>query len=367
MSTHFWDLEGGSVPFIPSFVRMSTKSIQQPLLRLIVPFLLVYGEAPAQAPPPQIVPTAQVSSAQLPTDLGGRIEQLRPTYVLHPGDQILVRAFEMDEISERPVRVDGDGMINLPVLGRVKAGGISVEDLEAALVDSLKKYVKMPQVTITVVQFSTEPVFFVGAFKVPGIYPLGGRRTLVEMISSVGGLQPTASRRIQVTRRKEYGLLPFSNATASPDGSGTSIEIKMATLRANVNPADDIVLQPFDVVSVERAEMVYVTGEVGKVGAFELQERDSMSVIQVLTLAGGLSQSADKKNAVILRPVLNTSRRAAIAINLQRILTGEDIDRPLLPNDVLVVAKVHGVSTRTLLFALPLVSTALGLGISLSR
>ena len=74
----------------------------------------------------------------------------------------------------------------------------------------------VPQVTVTVVQFSSEPLFFVGAFKAPGIYPLQGRRTLVEMMSSIGGLQPNASRRIKVTRRKEFGEIPLPNAVRSP-------------------------------------------------------------------------------------------------------------------------------------------------------
>ena len=188
--------------------------------------------------------------------INSQIDQLRPNYVLRPGDQILIRAFEMEEISEKPFRIDGDGFLNLPTLGRIKAGGITVETLEGALVDASKRYVRQPQVSVTVVQFSTEPVFFVGAFKAPGIYPLGGQRTLVEMISAVGGLTPTASRRIKLTRRSEYGQIPLPNATPLTDGSGSAVEINMASLRDNVNPAEDILLQPFDVISVDRAGTV---------------------------------------------------------------------------------------------------------------
>jgi polysaccharide export outer membrane protein len=214
------------------------------------------------------------------------------------------------------------------------------------------------------VQFSSEPVFFVGAFKTPGIYPLEGRRTLVEMMSAIGGLQPTASRRIKLTRRKEYGAIPLPNALAAPDGSGTSIEINMASLRDNLNPAEDVVLQPFDVISVERAEMVYVTGEVGKVGAFDLQERDSISVIQALTMAGGLGRDANPKTAWILRPVTNTSRRAEIPLNIQRILKGQDSDRPLLPNDVLYVPKEATLKRnlgRGLLIGIPIVTSVISI------
>lgn len=168
---------------------------------------------------------------------------------------------------------------------------------------------------------------------------------------------PNASRRIKVTRRKEFGEMPLSSAVSAPDGSSSSVEINMARLRDNLNPAEDILLQPFDVISVERAEMVYVTGEVGKVAALELQDKDSMSVIQALTQAGGLGPGANTQRAFILRPVLNTSRRAEIPLNLKRILSSEDSDVPLLPNDVLYVPKHGGIHARDLVYILPIAGT----------
>jgi polysaccharide export outer membrane protein len=175
------------------------------------------------------------------------------------------------------------------------------------------------------------------------------------MMSAIGGLQPGASRRIKLTRRKEYGDIPLPNAVPAPDGSGASVEINMASLRDNLNPAEDIILQPFDAISVERAELVYVTGEVGKAGGFDLVDRDSMSVIQALTLAGGTGPDANTKMAWILRPISNTSKRAQIPLDLQRILKGQDLDRPLLPNDVLYVPRASGLKGhwKTLLVLIP--------------
>ena len=144
----------------------------------------------------------------------------------------------------------------------------------------------------------------------------------------------------------------------------------MASLQQNVNPAEDIVLQPFDVISVQRADMVYVTGEVGRVGAFELQERDSISVIQALTIAGGLTPNADAKVAKILRPVSNTSRRTEIPLSLDKILAGKESDRPLLPNDVLYVPKSSSLKRglgRTTLFILPTAASVAGIVYAATR
>src|SRR4051794_22302421 len=84
-----------------------------------------WGQTPAlQQPAP---PAGQTPAAAQPPTIASQIDQLRPNYILQPGDQILIRAFEMEEISDRPFRLDGEGFLNLPVVGRIKAGGVSVE------------------------------------------------------------------------------------------------------------------------------------------------------------------------------------------------------------------------------------------------
>jgi protein involved in polysaccharide export with SLBB domain len=115
------------------------------------------------------------------------------------------------------------------------------------------------------------------------------------------------------------------------------VEISMASLRESINPAEDIVLKPFDVIRVERAEMVYVAGDVSHIGGFELQDKESMSVLQALIMAGGFGKSANHKQMLILRPVSNTSLRAKVALDYDRILKGEANDQPLFPNDILYV------------------------------
>ena len=283
------------------------------------------GAQQLTAPPNQLVPNA--------------VEQVRANYVLGPNDQILIRAVQVDEIGQTPYRIDAEGNIDLPLIGTAKAGGLSVEQLETELAKRLGAYVRNPQVSVTVVQYRSEPVFFIGAFRVPGIYSLQGSRTLVEMMSSIGGLQPNASRKITITRRLEYGPLTLPNAVVDKTANTSIVEIGMGSLHDNVNPAEDIVLQPYDQISVSRAEMVFVGGEVGKVGGVELEERDFISVTQVLSISGGLTHEADAEKARVLRPILNTSKRAEIRVNLKLVLAGKADDYPLMPNDVLYVPR----------------------------
>jgi protein involved in polysaccharide export with SLBB domain len=137
------------------------------------------------------------------------------------------------------------------------------------------------------------------------------------------------------------------NAIDNAEKKTSTVEITIESLSQDINPAADILLQPYDIISVDRAERVYVSGEVGKVSAIELGERDSMSITQALTEAGGLSNFAIQNKVKILRPVLGTSRRAEIVVDMARVLQGKDLDYPLLPNDVLYVPR----SLRRTMFA----------------
>jgi polysaccharide export outer membrane protein len=284
--------------------------------------------------------TAQQQQQQVtPGQPPANTPSIRPDYVLGPNDQIIIRAPQADEINERPFRVDSDGNINLPLVGKVPASGMTIQALEADLVLRLKQFIRDPQVIISVVQFRSEPVFFLGAFKNPGIYPLLGRRTLIEMLSSVGGLQTNASHRIRVTRRAEYGPIPLASTTQSADGKSSSVEISIESLTQNVNPDEDIVLKSYDLITAELEERIYVSGEVGKVAAIELGGRNSISIAQALTEAGGFKDYAIRDHVRVLRPVMGTTQRAAIDIDMKRIFEGKDVDFPLLPNDVVYVLK----------------------------
>jgi len=283
-------------------------------------------------PPAQ---NAQQPAQQLPSDT------VRPNYVLGPNDQILVRAPEAEEIDNRPFRIDGDGNLNLPLVGRIHAAGMTLQEMEADLVKRLREYIREPQVFVTVVQFRSEPVFFVGLFTRPGIYPLQGNRTLLEMLTSVGGLQPNADRHVKVTRHEEYGPIPLPDAIVDPEKKVSTVEINLGSLRENINPAENILLQPYDVIAVGRAEMVYVNGEVGRVAGIELGERDSISIAQVLTQAGGFTRDAKRSKVRILRPILNTNRRAVIEVDAQELFDGKALDVPLLPGDIVYVPRSY--------------------------
>lgn len=296
-----------------------------------------------QQPQGGIIPTVQNPAAQgtpqplqqLPPDT------IRPNYVLGPNDQILIRAPEAEEIDNRPFRIDADGNVNLPLVGHVHAAGMTLQEFEADLVKRLREYIREPQVFVQISQFRSEPVFFVGLFARPGAYPLQGNRTLIEMLTTVGGLLPNADRHITITRQAEYGSIPLPDAVVDTQKKVSTVEISLGSLRQNLSPEENILLQPYDQISVGRAERVYVNGEVPKVGGVELGERDSISIAQVLSESGGFTRDAKKNKVRILRPVEGTSRRYVIEVNAAELFNGKALDVPLYPGDIVYVPRSY--------------------------
>lgn len=288
-------------------------------------------------------------------------ESLRLNYTLGPGDVIQIRGVREQDFGERTFRIESNGEITLPLVGLIRMAGLTVEQVQAELNNRLRAFYVNPQAIVTLVQFRSEPVFFIGLFKSPGIYPLQGRRTLVEMLSTVGGLAPNASRRIRLTRRMEMGPIALPNAVQDPNGKGMTVEIPLNVLTRDINPPEDLLLMPYDVLSVDRAELVYLSGGVAKPGGYELGEKETISALQVLTLAGGLTSDASPQNARILRPISNSPRRAEIPFNLKNTMENQGRDANLQPGDVLYVPRgsKRALWGRVAMTAIPLAGSAL--------
>jgi polysaccharide export outer membrane protein len=177
----------------------------------------------------------------------------------------------------------------------------------------------------------------IGAVKNPGVHQLQGHKTLVEVLSLAGGLDAAAGPKVKITRRLEWGHIPLKNAVADPTGQFAVAEVSLKAILDAKNPEENIVMRPNDVVSVPRAEMVYVGGQVLKAGGFVLNERETISVLQALTLAGGLDRAASPQHARILRSVRPGEERAEMAVDLRKIMEGRATDIPLRPEDILFV------------------------------
>jgi polysaccharide export outer membrane protein len=258
-------------------------------------------------------------------------------YILGPEDQIIVRAFRAEELSEKPIQIAGDGYISLPMLGRVKAAGLSVGALEADLSEKLKSYVREPQVTVFVAEYHSEPVSVVGSVTRPGVIQLMGRKNLVEVIALAGGLNADAGNTIVITRELSVGRIPVPGATDDPNGRFSVAKVNLRGVMEARNPQDNILVEANDVIAIPKAQLLYVVGEVQRPGGYALNEKDTVTVLQALALAGGFTVKASPKKARILHQNNDQTNRIELATNVKKILDGTTPDVALRADDILFV------------------------------
>ena len=218
---------------------------------------------------PIVVLFALCATAQQSPQSGKKLDS---GYVLGPDDQIVIHAIDAPEISDKPFLVGLNGEMTLPLIGRVQAGGLTVEQLESELNTRLKKYMRDPQVAVTVAEFRSEPVSVFGAVARPGVIQLRGRKTLYEVLSMAGGPTESAGSSLTVTRRRENGEIPLPGATIDPTGQFSVAELNVHEILEGKNPAVNIEIKPYDTISVSEAasNMIYVVGDVEHGGAFTL-------------------------------------------------------------------------------------------------
>ena len=113
-------------------------------------------------------------------------------YRIGPSDLLEINVFQVADLN-RTVRVNTSGDISLPLIGVVKAGGRTLQELEAEIAKRLDtNFLQNPQVTVFVKEFTSQRVTLEGAIKTPGIYPLTGKTTLLQAIAMAQGLDPLA-------------------------------------------------------------------------------------------------------------------------------------------------------------------------------
>lgn len=275
--------------------------------------------------------------AQAPVAGSPAADRAAAGYVMGTDDLISIHAVDADEINDKSVRIDGNGYVRLPLVGRVEAAGLTNEQLENVLSERLKTYIKDPQVTVTLVEFHSQRVSVLGSVRNPGIHQLEGHRTVVEVLALAGGLSDDAGSALEITRRIERGRIPLPSAADDATGKFSVADINLREIINAKDPAENILVAPDDVISVPRAKMIYVIGTVPKPGGYVLGEDSYFSVLKAVSLAGGIDHGAAPQKARILRQVPGEPNRREIAVNLKTILAGQASDVPLQPEDILLV------------------------------
>jgi polysaccharide export outer membrane protein len=277
------------------------------------------------------------SQAEIAAPQTAHAEGAPSNYILGPDDQITLFVPDIEEISNKPMRIDMRGNLSLPLAGRVPAAGLTAGQLEDAIETRLRKFLKDPEVVVNITEFRSQPVSVLGAVAAPGVHQLEGHKTLFQVLSLAGGLRQDAGNTVKITRQLKWGAIPLADAKNDPTGEFSVASVSSKSIMDGTKPAENITIKPDDVISVPKADLVYCIGSVHKPGGFVLGQDESLSTLQVLSLAEGMDNTAAPQKAKIMRVVPGSATRMEIAINLKQLMAGKTPDLPLKSDDILFV------------------------------
>jgi polysaccharide export outer membrane protein len=216
-------------------------------------------------------------------------------YVIGPQDLLSITVYDSADLNGK-YAVELDGSFTFPLIGRVKAGGLTIRDFETELKKRLAEgFFKNPQVTVAIEQYRSQRVFVTGEVRSPGTYPLTGDMTLIEALAKAGSTTQNASDEVVVVRGGKGAL-----EAAAPDAMGPeTIRINLQNLQSGVAAAHNLALRDGDTIYVARAELTYVLGQVKNPGSYAI--RSDTTVLQALSLAGGVTPTGAMNRTKIIR------------------------------------------------------------------
>jgi polysaccharide export outer membrane protein len=218
---------------------------------------------------------------------------LQRQYRIGNNDVIKITVLGHDDLTRTAV-VSADGLIAFPLVGDVKADGLTPAQLEAELKQRLEKdYLIDPQVSVVVQEHRSQRVFVLGEADKPGTYYLTGEVRLIDVLSQAGGPGKSAGQDVQVIRGPKVG------GPVTPGAAGST------TLRVNLrklldgDPTDNLILQDGDTIFIPKSASFFVQGEVRKPGAYALEK--ATTAVDAITMAGGLTDRAAPATGAVLR------------------------------------------------------------------
>ena len=283
-------------------------------------------------------PTAPISFLAREDSSAAPASRVAQRYVIAKDDLLDIDVVGVQELS-RQYRVDGDGMITLPMLARpVMAAGLTLGQLSQSIRKELLDagLFTDPQVTVAVKSSPWNTVVLSGAAKKTGVYPVYGHTTLLELLTEAEGLSDDAGNTATITRAEK----PLAQAARDSNAaSSRTLKVDIWRLWQNGDASLDVDLYPGDRVMIQRAGIVYVLGAVSRAGGFVLSsDQEQMTVLRAIALAGNFTREAKPAKAVIIRKAASApGGKQEVRVDLKKVLSNQAPDQPLQASDILYV------------------------------
>jgi polysaccharide export outer membrane protein len=237
--------------------------------------------------------------------------QQSPDYVVGPQDVLTITVWDQTDLSGK-YTVEADGSFTFPLIGRVKAAGLTLRQIDAEMKNRLADgYFKDPQLSVSVDTYRSRKVFIVGEVRTPGTYTLTGDMSLIEALSRAGSTTPTASLEVVIVRAAE-GKEVTGPTLPGQASAGSVVRVDLKDLQSGLSK-QNVALKDGDTIFVPKAETVYVFGQVKNPGAYPLQSKET-TVMQALSLAGGVTDRGSTSRIKVMRVVDGVKKEVKVKL-----------------------------------------------------
>ena len=283
-------------------------------------------------------PAGTKPEIQQPTSNASTQEDER--YRIGPGDVLDIRIFNRPNLSRDAVRVEGNGIIRMPLIeGEIQAACKTEGELAKEIATRYLKYYRNPQVDVFIKEYHAREVALIGAVTDQGRYQLSRRMRLLELLTYAKGPSDKAGETINIVRGSRPNLCETA-LQPSDDASGF-ISLRLNdTLRGEegANPY----VQPGDIVTIPEASQVYVVGNVYSPKSLPLKE--PITVSRAIAMAGGPLRDSKMDHVRIVRQEHGSAPRSEMYVNLNAIARKQADDVMLQANDIVEVQESTGKS-----------------------
>jgi polysaccharide export outer membrane protein len=253
-------------------------------------------------------------------------------YRIGPGDILDIRILNRPNLSRDAVRVEGNGMIRMPLIETEILAACKTEgELAKEIAERYTKYYRKPQVDVFIKEYRSVTVSIIGMVTEQGRFQLQRRIRLLELLTYARGPSPRAGQTINVVHSAPL-IECHQGGSTSEDLAFSSYKLS-DTLAGK--PQANPYLEAGDIVTLPEAEQVYVVGNVLSPRAIPLNE--SITLTQAIAMAGGVAKDSKKDKIRIVRGEPGTQTRKEIMVDLNAIEKKRAEDIALLPNDVVHV------------------------------
>jgi len=256
-------------------------------------------------------------------------------YRIGAGDVLDVRIYNRPQLSRDAVRVEGKGMIRMPLIdSEIQAACLTEGELAKEIATRYTKYYRNLQVDVFIKEYHSRQIAIIGAVNEQGRFELQRRTRLLELLTYAKGPSPKAGQTINIVHSSAPSLCKKDD-----DEVGAFMSYRLSDTLLG-DPKANPYLEAGDIITLPDADQVYVVGNVFMPLTIPLKE--PITVSRAIAMAGGTRQDTKKDKIRIVRQEPGAQTKKEMVVDLAAIEKRQAEDIQLQPNDIVDVPTSAG-------------------------